>query len=595
MPETDDASGEVTLNLNGVALSSSENSVIYCASADKLEISAKKGTTNTLTDLRSVQEADDDTQGGGVLYSKVDTKLKGNGTLEVTGTYNNGIHVAKDLEIQKLTLKSTAINNAIKGNDSITINSGDITAISSGGDGLKTEDSDLSSKGNQRGDINILGGTVNIYSACDGIQAAHDFYLGELDSESAGPTVSIYTNKYSPYTNESDISANSESTLYIRSKTNYSSYRFAGYFYNNPGEEGVWSDASYLKAVTSQGGRSTYYYYEMDLPSSYSSFTLYAFNSNSSTNSTTNYVAKSSGNTLNADRDLATFSISGSSISISGWSTYSASSSQQGGFPDGGGFPGGSEGNSDKADVSAKGIKTQNDCYIRSGNLSIQANDDGIHANYGEALDNGETSTGDVYLQGGTTQIACSDDGVHADRYLYVQGGSATVTSSYETFEGNQIYVQGGTAVAYASNDAINAGNGSNSAGLTPLIQVSGGHLFAAVPTSGDTDGVDSNGNYVQTGGEVVVAGPANAGGAAAVDTDGSVSIQGGTFIVFGSFEKNPSYSGSVTASGLYGYYGSRAYTVTFTGGSVVTETLPSYTYTNCLCYSVLGTVASCA
>ena len=192
--ETTDNTGEVVLNFNGVTLSNDENSVIYCVSADKLEISAKKGTVNSITDLRPIATEDDPDQGGGVIYSKVDTKLKGTGTLNVTGTYNNGVHVTKDLEIQKLTLTSTAVNNAIKGNDSLTINSGTITAISSGGDGLKTEDSDISSKLKQRGDITILGGTVDIYSACDGAQAAHDFILGSETDDTTFPTVTIHTN-----------------------------------------------------------------------------------------------------------------------------------------------------------------------------------------------------------------------------------------------------------------------------------------------------------------------------------------------------------------------------------------------------------------
>lgn len=592
VPETDDDTGEVTLNLNGVDMSCSYNSVIYCLSADQLDISAKKGTTNVIRDGRAVETEDDETQGGGAIYSKVDTKLKGSGALSVTGTYNNGVHSTKDLEIQKLTLSVTAVNNAIKGNDSITVNSGNITAISSGGDALKTEDSDVSSKGSQRGDITILGGTLNLYSACDGVQAAHDFVLGTEGDAGEEPKVTIQTNKFSPYTNDSDIASTSTSTMYLKTTSNSFAYRYAVRFYNEAGEEGVWSNATYKTTQTSGGrGRTTYYIYELDRPSSYSSFAVYAFASSNTENSVASSVASSAGAAINSSYDTVSFTLNvgQKSISLGGWSNYSAS---QSGGP--GGMPGGwNEGNKDKADVSAKGIKAQNDIHILSGTLNITAYDDGLHANYGEALDSGESSTGDINIKGGTTTISASDDGVHAERYLRISGGSITVTDSYEGLEGNQIYVSGGTAVAYAKDDAVNAGNGENSAGLRALIEVSGGHLFAAVPSSGDTDGIDSNGDYVQTGGEVIAAGVSGRGGAAALDTDGSVTVNSGTLIIFGSSEKTPSRGSGVTQSSKSGSYGNSAHVVTFANGTANVEKLPNYSYAVCNAYSSLGSISS--
>ena len=593
--ETTDNTGEVVLNFNGVTLSNDENSVIYCVSADKLEISAKKGTVNSITDLRPIATEDDPDQGGGVIYSKVDTKLKGTGTLNVTGTYNNGVHVTKDLEIQKLTLTSTAVNNAIKGNDSLTINSGTITAISSGGDGLKTEDSDISSKLKQRGDITILGGTVDIYSACDGAQAAHDFILGSETDDTTFPTVTIHTNKYSSYTNEGDIVSSSTAKMYLRTTSYSNSYRYSCYFYGDAGSEGTWADAAYLTSKQSgggRGGRTTYYYYEVERPSSLNSFTIYAFNASDTVNSTTNYVAKSSGQTVNSNYDTVTFSRSSSTISTSGWSNY-ASTQGGGGWPGGGGGWGG-EGNTDKADVSAKGIKAQNDIYILSGTLDITAYDDGIHANNGETLDSGATSTGDVYIKGGTTKVSASDDGVHADRILNISGGELTVTTSYEGLEGNQINISGGKSVVYASDDAVNAGSGT----LTSKITVSDGYLFAAVPSSGDTDGIDSNGAYTQTGGTVIACGPGSSM-SAAMDTDGTVSVNSGSLILFGGSEKTPSLGSGVTRSSKSGTYRNQAYTLTFnnsgTTTQVVTATLPNYSYSQCNCYSVLGSLTSIA
>ena len=54
--------------------------------------------------------------------------MEGAGTLVVNGAYNNGIHTTKDLTIQNLSLTSSAYNNALKGNDSVTVTGGTYTS-----------------------------------------------------------------------------------------------------------------------------------------------------------------------------------------------------------------------------------------------------------------------------------------------------------------------------------------------------------------------------------------------------------------------------------------------------------------------------------
>ena len=117
----------------------------------------------------------------------------------ISANYNNGIHTTKDLTIQKLSLKVTAYNNAIKGNDSIEIKSGTIVAISTNGDGIKTENTDANKKGVTRGDITFGGGSIAIYAAGDGVQAAHNFTMNSADGETSANVV-IYTGSYSGYT-----------------------------------------------------------------------------------------------------------------------------------------------------------------------------------------------------------------------------------------------------------------------------------------------------------------------------------------------------------------------------------------------------------
>ena len=193
-------SDEVVLELNGVTITSESDSPIKSLSAKKLEISAQKGTGNVINDNRAAKAEEDPDAGEAAIYAKTDLKLKGSGSLVVNASYNNGVHTTKDLTIQKLALKVTAPNNALKGNDSITVKSGTVVAISTEGDGVKTSSTDLNKSGEVRGDIVIYGGSIAVYAAGDGIQAAHDFIMKAADGYS--PNLSVFTGSYSGYTAE---------------------------------------------------------------------------------------------------------------------------------------------------------------------------------------------------------------------------------------------------------------------------------------------------------------------------------------------------------------------------------------------------------
>ena len=245
--------------------------------------------------------------------------------------------------------------------------------------------------------------------------------------------------------------------------------------------------------------------------------------------------------------------------------------------------------NGDGADVSAKGIKAENEIYIKAGTIDIKAYDDAIHANNDGIIENGSSPLGNVDISGGTSTLYASDDAIHADGELNIFGGNTTVTSSYEGLEGNVINVSGGTTYVYGTDDGVNATSGKSS----PTINVTGGFLDVEVPTSGDTDGIDSNGGYTQSGGTVIVKGPGSASGsqmamAAALDTDGAVSITSGSLIVFGAIEKTPSTSVTKTLVSS-NTVSSGNHTITFaSSGTSYTTNLKSSS-NGCIVYSSLG------
>lgn len=203
---------EVVLELNGATLGCETDSPIKGVSGAKLEISAKKDTENVIKDNRSTKTTDLASQGEGAISADMDLKLKGSGTLVVTGNYNNAVHSSKDLTIQKLTLKATGYNNAIKGKDSVTITSGTIQAYAKTGSGIKTDNSDISSKGNQRGTIAINGGTIYVDSLHDAIDASYNVEIDETETD-VSTAISIKTGTNATYYSKSTFKADSEKGL----------------------------------------------------------------------------------------------------------------------------------------------------------------------------------------------------------------------------------------------------------------------------------------------------------------------------------------------------------------------------------------------
>ncbi|MBQ2307821.1 MAG: carbohydrate-binding domain-containing protein, partial [Clostridia bacterium] len=230
---------EVKLILSGASITNAANSAgaaVTALTASKLTVEAKEGTYNEIIDVRTASGAasgtasgdEDDVNESGAIFAACDLKLSGKGTLIVTTSYDNGIKSKDDLTVRNLTLKVTAPGVALKGNDSVKLESGSLILISTGGDGVKTSSSGISAKGNQRGTVTVSGGQVDIYAAKDGISAAYDAVIGE------GAKVNIFTASYSDY---SGGAAATGSKLYlIVPRSSYSaSNDYYAYFYNAGG------------------------------------------------------------------------------------------------------------------------------------------------------------------------------------------------------------------------------------------------------------------------------------------------------------------------------------------------------------------------
>ena len=197
------------LELSGFSLVSNSTNPITVISGDEVTIQAKKDTKNYIYDNRPVISESDTTSRSGAIHSDVDMEISGKGELWVVSKNNNGIHSKKDLQVKNLRLGVSCTDNALKGNDSVSLENARATLIATAGDGIKTTRTDISDKGNQRGSITFDGGYYNVYSAADGVDASYNVVVN------ASTTLSIFTDKYSNHSVE--ISAADKSTKGIKS------------------------------------------------------------------------------------------------------------------------------------------------------------------------------------------------------------------------------------------------------------------------------------------------------------------------------------------------------------------------------------------
>ena len=507
------------LELHGFSLVCNSANPITVISGDEVSIKAKKDTENYIYDTRDAVDSTNDALYSGAIHSEVDLEIGGKGTLNVISEHNNGIHSKDDLQVRNLTLNVACMDNALKGNDSVEIEGGITTLIASYGDCIKTSNSDISDKGNQRGTVSITGGTHTLYAACDGIDAAYNVTVDD-----SATVLTIYTDKYSNYSGE--VTENQSDVNYIRFTVD--KYYYSVQYYNSATDY-VWVNAEYHSKVS--GGRSSYYYYSYPVMSEFAKLKFFIYEKESQLGQEEEYLVASDYMTPNSGCDTLALSSRGDRISYQ-WTNYTTKI-QEGGFggPGGPGGPGGGgpggfgEGNTDKGDHSTKGIKAANEIIINAGTLNIKSYDDAIHANSDTAPENGATPLGNVTINGGTVTVYSNDDGLHADGILTIKDGTVNVTNAYEGLEGTQVKIAGGSVSVNSKDDGINATTTTGTA-----IEIGGGTVY--IYCTGD--GIDSNSRtanvgIVFSGGQTIVI--SNSGMNSAIDSENGYTYTAGSVV----------------------------------------------------------------
>ena len=169
--------------------------------------------------------------------------------------------------------------------------------------------------------------------------------------------------------------------------------------------------------------------------------------------------------------------------------------------------------------ASSKAIEANDSIRIADGVLYLTAGTDGLHAENNE-----DASKGYIYICDGSLTITAGDDAIHATTVVQTDGGIIAITAA-EGIEATYIQFNAGTISIQASDDGVNAAYKSSA--YTPTLEINGGEITVSMG-SGDTDGIDSNGNIIVNGGTVSVTGNST------FDYDGTAQYNGGTILVNG-------------------------------------------------------------
>lgn len=150
---------KATVELFGVSITNPTGPAIDIQNGKRIEISAKNGTTSTLTDGTST--ATDAWKGA--LYCKGHIQFKGYGTLNVYGNYAHAIKAGEYIEMKNCTINVySAVKDAINCNQYFSMESGEINLSGFGDDGIQVSKETNDTSAENTGNFTMNGGAINI-------------------------------------------------------------------------------------------------------------------------------------------------------------------------------------------------------------------------------------------------------------------------------------------------------------------------------------------------------------------------------------------------------------------------------------------------
>ena len=400
-----------TVSLAGIDLTCAKGAAINITNSKRIQLSAKKNTTNTLTDCSGGSQK-------ACVYSKGQLQLQGNGTLNVAGNTKHAIKSGDYISIKNLTLNVTsAVGDGINCEEYIQMKSGTVTISGVGDDGMQCDLGGDTSTGEttdhedeDSGNIYISDGTINITCAATAAKGIK----GDGDMRISGGNITVKT------TGNGEWDSDDSETKAASGLSCDGNMTISGGTLNltstGSGGKGMKCDG----VLTVTGGTIT----------AVTSGGLY-YNNGSTEN--TNY----SGNTDNVS---SSYYSSPKGIKA-GVKTQSGNSyTYSGGIDISGGTI-----SVTTSGTNGEGIESKNYMNITGGHITVNAYDDAINSAQDMTI-----SDGYVYAR------ATNNDGIDANGNCYIKGGvvyavgsgSPEVAIDANSEEQKQLYFTGGTLVA---------------------------------------------------------------------------------------------------------------------------------------------------
>ena len=506
-----------TVSLAGITLTNPSGAAINITNKKRIQVSAKKGTENTLTDgADGSQKA--------CLYSKGQIQLQGNGTLTVVGNTAHAIKSGDYISVKNLTLNITsAVKDGISCNKYFQMKSGTVTINGVGDDGiqadLETDDENTGEttdhEDENSGNAYIEGGTLNITctaAAAKGVKAEGDMNI-------SGGDITIKTTGNGEWDTE-DLETKAASGLSCDGNMNISGGTMSLTSTGSGGKgmkcDGVMTISDGTVSVVTSGG--LYY--------------------NNGTTENTNYTG-------NTDNVSSNYYSSPKGIKA-GLKTQSGSSyTYSGGMVISGG----------KVSVTTsgrngEGIESKNYLNITGGEVIVNSYDDAINSAQDMTIESGY-----VFAR------ATNNDGLDANGNCYIKGGvvyaigasSPEVAIDANSEQQKKLYITGGTVIAIG--------------GLESGASISGGTCKYTTSWTGSSWYALYNGSNVALAFQTPVNSSSGGGGGRPGQGGGGSSQQ---LVVYTT--STPSLKSGVTVSGGTEIFNGVGYIdATVSGGSSVT------------------------
>ena len=419
-----------TVSLAGVDLTCTTGAAINITNGKRIQLSAKNGTTNTLTDCANGSQK-------ACLYSKGQLQMQGKGTLNVVGNTKHGIKSGDYITIKNLTLNITkAVGDGINCEEYFQMKSGTVTISGVGDDGIQCDLGGTTSTGEtddhedeDSGNVYLEGGTLKVTvtgAATKGVKAAGDMTVSDGD-------ITVTTTGNGAYdSDEKDAK----------------------------GCCGLKADGN----MTISGG----------------TLTLKSTGTGGKCIKADNVLTISGGNisaTATGSQYKYSSSITASPKAIKGGTKTPVSNAPGGGGgPGGGGWPGGGGGRDNTQYTYTGGIViTGGTIYAKSTNHEAIESKATIEISggyvYAEAGDDAINSASDFTITGGYVMGNSSgNDGLDANGNFYIKGGNVFAVASRQpevgidanTEGGYKLYITGGNVAAIGGLE-----NGSSLSGVT--------------------------------------------------------------------------------------------------------------------------------